>query len=544
MNNFRTLLFLDRFHGVFEKLDIDYPVMRKILQVKLTMDQRRKPTIFNQANKKKKAAEENQFNKSLLMYGLLGLFMIPLVIFGENYIFQMSILFGIIMFLVMTSMVSDFSAVLLDIRDKTILNSKPVDGKTVSMAKTLHVCIYLFFLTGSLAIGPLVAGLVKHGLIFFTIFLAETILLGFFIVAVTAFIYFFILRFFDGEKLKDIINYVQIGLSVAIVVGFQFVGRSFEIVDIKVVFDPAWWHFILPPLWFAAPFEVLLHRNTDACIITMATLVILAPFSFFAAYIKMMPAFERNLLKLAEQGGERRRANRTLSKMFTEVVCTSKEERAFYRFAGNMMRTEREFRLKVYPSLGFSLFFPFLYIFNSLSTGSFAEISTGKGYLNVYFCLIMIPSAVMMLKYSGRYKGAWVFKTVPLENLAPLFSGTLKAFIVKLFLPVYVVVSIIFFFIYGLRILPDLILVFLIAIFFTLISTLLIKRTVPFSESFEAIQQSDGWMMLPYIVLIGIFAGVHYLVTLLDFGVYIYLAVMLAVVVISWKLALRCVFVH
>ena len=147
MKEFRTLLFLDWFQGLFTRLGFDYRLLRRILQVKLTMDQRRVPTIFQQQGRKK-GKDENRFIKSLWVYALFGLFVIPFIVMGDQYIFQMSITFTVLIFIVMTSMISDFSVVILDIRDHTILFTKPVERKTISLAKTLHVFIYLFFLTG------------------------------------------------------------------------------------------------------------------------------------------------------------------------------------------------------------------------------------------------------------------------------------------------------------------------------------------------------------------------------------------------------------
>ncbi|MEQ2525498.1 hypothetical protein WMO40_02205 [Bacillaceae bacterium CLA-AA-H227] len=205
MKDFQTLKFLDIFKFLFVKLGIDYGVMRRILQVKLLMDQRRVPTIFNQTGKKKEK-DQNYFIKGLWMYVLYGALLIPFMILGESYLFQTSIIFGIVMFLIMTSMISDFSSVLLDIRDKTVLATKPVERKTISMAKTIHVCIYLFFLSGALTLPSIIAGLIKHGILFTLLFLIEIIFIDLLIVVLTALIYFVILKFFDGEKLKDIIN--------------------------------------------------------------------------------------------------------------------------------------------------------------------------------------------------------------------------------------------------------------------------------------------------------------------------------------------------
>ncbi len=56
MNDFRSLQLLDKCQFVFKRLGIDYDDLRKILQLKLTMDQRRVPTIFNMESSKRKKA--------------------------------------------------------------------------------------------------------------------------------------------------------------------------------------------------------------------------------------------------------------------------------------------------------------------------------------------------------------------------------------------------------------------------------------------------------------------------------------------------------
>lgn len=146
MSEFRILRVLDTFQAVFGKLNIDYSLMRKILEIKLTMDGRRVPTILSQNTMKK---EGNQFLKSLWIYALYGLLLIPFIFLGDSYLFQVSIITGIAMFILSTSMISDFSSVLLDVRDKVILNTKPVNNRTINAAKFIHVVIYLTFLTGT-----------------------------------------------------------------------------------------------------------------------------------------------------------------------------------------------------------------------------------------------------------------------------------------------------------------------------------------------------------------------------------------------------------
>ena len=86
------------------------------------MDQRRVPTIMSGRPKSKENKEGNQYVRSLWLYALMGALMVPFVVWNTGqFMLQMGILFGVLMFMIMTSMISDFSSVLLDIRDRNII---------------------------------------------------------------------------------------------------------------------------------------------------------------------------------------------------------------------------------------------------------------------------------------------------------------------------------------------------------------------------------------------------------------------------------------
>ncbi|SCW69610.1 hypothetical protein SAMN04487970_103025 [Paenibacillus tianmuensis] len=537
MREFVSLKVLDRFRTLFERLGVDYPLMRKILQIKLTMDGRRMPTIFNQSAKKNghETGDQNNFVKSLGLYALMGLIMVPFVVMGDNYMFQMSFLFGVLMFLVMTSLISDFSTVLLDIRDRNIIASKPVNRRTIGMAKTLHILLYLFFLTAALCAAPMIAALVKHGVLFFLLFVVEIVLTDVLIVVVTAFLYMLILKFFDGEKLKDMINNVQIILSIAITVGYQFVGRSFDLMQLHVAFEPKWWQALIPPLWFGASFEWLLRGQAAPHFIVFTLLAFVTPIVSILIYTRLVPFFERSLHKLANDSAKKGREHGRWLDVVSRFICSGREERTFFRFSSLMMGNEREFKLKVYPSLGFSIVFPFIFFFNVLRNQSFVEIAASKWYLNIYFCALLIPTVVMMLRYSGKPKGAWLYKTMPLSSPAPIFRGTIKAFLVRLFMPVYLIESVIFIALFGVRIVPDLIVVALSVLLYTVICFRTFRKALPFSESFEAVKQNDSLTFLPLLLLLALFAGVHLASTFVTGGVYAYMALLVVLNAVVWR---------
>lgn len=540
MKDFKVLQLLDKFQWWFEKIGVDYHIMRRILQIKLIMDGRRVPTIIGNSAKKKthEVKDDNNFLKSLWIYAFIGLFTAFIVMVGKNFIFQMSLFFGMAMFMIMTTLISDFSSVLLDIRDKNVIFSKPINSKTLSMAKAIHILIYMTFITFSFSGPALMGSLIKFGPLFFIVFLFEIILMDLFIVVLTALLYLLILKFFDGEKLKDIINYVQIGLTITITIGYQFIGRLFSFTELNAVFVPKWWQYLIVPMWFGAPFQVIMNGDHNIAFIMFSLLALIVPIISIIAYIKLIPSFERNLQKLNDNSAPvvKKDSNNFMKKALN-IICPSSEERIFYRFTTNMLKNERDFKLKVYPSLGFAMVFPFIFMFNSLRYDGFQGIASSKMYLNIYFCAIFIPTIVIMMKFSGKYKGSWIYKVVPMKNGAPIFKGTMKAFIVKLIVPLFVVQGLIFTLIFGLRLIPDLIVVFLTILLYMVLCFKVLKKTLPFSQPFEAAQQGDGLVVIPLMILIGVFAAIHYGSTLIPTGKYIYMLVLIIANAIVWKKA-------
>lgn len=533
MRDFKFLKILDLFKPILEKLGIEYSILRKILQMKLIMDGRRVPTILNTS---KSGSEEgdNKFLKSLGLYLLMGLILIPFVWMRYNYIFQMSIVYTVIIFFIMTSLISDFSSVLLDVKDKNIIGTKPVTARTIHLAKTLHIFYYMFSISAAL-IGPaLIVSLYRQGVLFFLVFLVSIIFLDLLIIVLTSFIYLFVLRFFDGEKLKDIINYIQIILSIVISVGYQLFVRLFDIMNLEVGFVPTWWQFFIVPIWYSAPFQMIKKAEVNSTYLAFTLMTIVVPVIAFAVYIKLMPLFEKHLQKLNNNTVGTKRSKRRSASLLSKIICHSIEERIFFRFVSDMMKNEREFKLKVYPSLGFAIVFPYIFIFQQMTGYDITDMSQSKIYFSIYFCGIIVPTAMWMMRYSSNYKGAWIYKTVPLRSFVPVFRGTIKAFLAKLFFPLYLLQAITFLPIFGVHIIPELIGVFINILIFNLLSFLLNGKSLPFSEEYKAAQPMNGMSSLVIFAGLGIIAVLHYFISKAPFGAYIYIVLSMILYMILW----------
>ncbi len=539
MRDYLLLTFLDRFSFLFSKLGCNYPIMRKILQVKLTLDARRVPTLFQRAKRNEKSDQARNYSlRALVMYGLLGLFLIPFALL-QNVFFSMSIVFAIFMFIIMTALIADFSSVLLDIRDHSILWTKPVDKKTLSLARIIHVSYYISQITLAVTVPTLITSLIVHGVLFFLYFIVTLLLMDSMIIAATAFVYMLILRLFDGERLKDIINYVQIALSITLVVGYQFVGRSFSILQTHIIFHTAWWQLFLPPVWFASSFAWLFGSHAHTLLIVMACLAWLVPLAAFWIYVALAPIFERSLQKLVDDSGSRRARRHVFTEIAAKLVCTSASELAIFHFLALMTARERDFKLKVYPSLGLALVLPFVFLLNPAFTVGIASLATSKLYLTIYAGALLTPSILLMLPYSNQHKAAWIYAVTPGLTREVVFKAMIKVVIVRLALPIYLIDAAVFLGIFGIHIIPDLVIVFWSMLIFTMICFWLVPKKLPFSEPFQTGQQSQAITGMFLMLLIAVFAGTHFLATIIPYGRIFYLLLLFIAAFVSFRYGFR-----
>ncbi len=549
MTSFRSLTFIDKFEWLFLKIGVDYRVMRKILRLKLIMDSRRIPTALQ--NKKGKNVETDTGNnmlRSLWMYALFSI-MPGLVAFFPAPIFsKISIIMGISMFLIMSTMISDFSSVLLDIRDKNILMAYPVDAKTLSAAKLVHIGIYLSLIAASLNLIPLIGIGYSEGIATALLLILMLIFMVMVVVFLTSFMYVLVLKRFDGEKLKDLISSIQIMLTVSMTIGYQIVARVFEFSDVHVEYTPQWWAILLPPTWFAAPFA-LLSGKTEFLYIILSILGLVVPVCLIILHFKVItPLFEASLVKLNTSDAVAskaylRRQSRII--LLAKCLCRTHDERTAFQFGYRMLGSERELKQKVYPSMALSIIFPFILgaTLISDSGGITQALNTFKNsnqYLWIYFSVLILPSVFIFVGRSKYYKGAWLYTALPIASPYPIISGTFKSAIVKFGLPPYLLTSIIMVALSGTRAIPHMGIAFINTIYMVLLITMLNGRKLPFSRSFQVTQ--DGHMKGSFASMVStaILGGLHLLLVkfstpAIDYGV---LALLSLLLIPFWKRAL------
>ena len=546
MKDLTVLKILDKFQSLYKKLGVNYNTMRMILQIKLTMDGRRVSTVMGNSKKKDEGKDKNNYLYLLMFNAFISIFLGLMLMSGMLSMIATNIVIGISIFMMVSLMISDFSAVLLDVKEKNILLPKPIDSKTFNAAKTTHVCIYLMGLSLSLNFIPLVMGTVKHGALFFVIFFIESILEVLIVIALTALLYTLVLKFFDGEKLKDIINYFQIFLAFLFSFGYQLVSRVFDVTNISSEYVPKAWHALLPSIWFSAPFGILIDGNKNAFLIFLGILAIVGPILLMALYIKsVVPYFEKNLQKLNDNGGTVNKASQKRKQFIAGLVCSDKVEKSMFKFTQNMIATERSLKLKIYPSLAMAVFMPVLFMFMDRENGKsfIVNIKTGYGgkiHLLIYISIFLLCFCTAYINNSDNYKGAFIYEVLPIENPGVILKGAVKGTIFKLIIPLYILEAVVFLIFKGPLIIIDLIVMFLVLLIVSLLYFKISNKAMPFSVGFGT--SDNGKLIGPSLmtmVILGVLAGIHIAIRNNMMFVGAYAVVLLIINIVIWKISFK-----
>lgn len=542
MKEFTILKILDKITFIFKFAGIDYPLLRKILQLKFVMDERRVPTIM--MNGKNDEESKNPFRSGLLVYALMGIFIGIFILPPFSLFLKMNIIMGMLIFMIMTTMISDFSSVLLDIDDKNILLPRPVDAKTLNAAKLIHIVVYLFSITLAITAGALAIGFFRYGFLFFLVLLFEIILICGFVILFTSLFYYVILTVFSGEKLKDIINYFQIALTISMTVMYQLIGRIFNFSDLNISTTPQWWHLLLPSAWFAAPFSILIEHDYNSHYVVLSLVGIIVPIIAITLYVMVVaPRFERNLQKLNGGSSKRKTMGKaSLRRMVSNIICHNPLEKVFFMFTVQMLENERKLKLRIYPSMALSVAFPFIFMLNLVrDMGSFsdisAQISQGRYYLYLYFSTALLAAVFPLISLSQNYKGAWIYKALPVENPAVVLKGAFKGFLYKYIVPLFLFISILFIGIFGLKIIPDLALIFLNMLILMLSIFHFSKKELPFCKEFQYAQNGSNTVVVFLMFgLSGVAAAIHYFASVLfPLGLALNIGVSLIIVTILFR---------
>ncbi len=524
------LWLLDRLQPLFRAMEADYGQLRAIVQIKLTMDNRRSTVSLGRYGKQS-AETNNNFTRILGIYILVGgLISASMLITPDKdtLFFPLTLQFAYIMALCAMTLISDFSSVILDSSDNQIILPRPVGSRTLWLARVVHITSYLFAIALSLSVVAVLILASRFGALAGLLFLMLSLLSAVLMVFLTNLFYLVLMRFISEEKLREVINYFQIVMAILFYGGYQFLPRlvdSGSAANQPVTHQP--WHYLVPPMWMAGAVETVVRPVLDGTHIVFFALALSMPFAglwfmnqfLTTDFAQKLSGIDQESRPIPAPGqGQLLQSDRTgLIERLSDWFTTNPLERAAFAFTWRVTNRDRKFKLKTYPQLGFGFAYVAVMSFQSRSLGS-----SGFFYLfALYFASLYVMVAQYQLSVSDSYRAAWVYGSAPIQEPGDVLSGALKALIIKLLTPFYVLLAAYILFRYGIDKIADVLLGYMNSLVILISAALLSTRYMPFSVAQDALKQNNTTRGLLVSLVLGLVGFSHYGLTYVPYGVWV-----------------------
>lgn len=522
-----VLWFVVRLNPVWRLLGADPMALRAIVDVKLTMDNRRSYASLGRYGQDKTGEKNNQFLIVLGMYAFFGVFtgFSMLAIPPREALFiPLTVTFSYLMVFCAMTLLSDFSSLILDSADNQIILPRPVSGRTLLLSRIVHIAGYLFSITLALSLCGLIIVIMRFGALAGILFLAMSLLSSILMVFLTNVFYLLLMQFTSEERLREVINYFQIVMAIVFYGSYQLVPRLMNQDMLTEAVEWQNWFYLVPPMWMAGAVDMVVQPVFDGTHALLTSLAIVIPFAGLWVMNRVLgPVFNARLAGLEQDstpaavktGPEQ---TSSIMQRLSRLLTDNPLERAAFGFTWRVTARDRKFKLKTYPQLGFGL----AYIV-AMSVGGFGSFGKSSGFylFALYYTGLFVMTAQYQLSASDDFKAAWVYGSAPISHPGEILSGSMKAIIAKLMIPFYVLVAIYIAWRFGLDKIDDIILAFSNSLIMSISAAMATDRKLPFSIAQDVVNRSNTARGFVVLLILGLIAGAHYGLTLIPYGVWV-----------------------
>ena len=512
MEDFFSLKILDLFRPLFEAFGVEYEKMRLIVNMKLTLDKRKNNSSEN----------KNSLMQSVILYLIIGFVASRIIVMPLDIMTKMTVLFALIFVMLLTCFITDFSSVILDTYDRHIIGITDVKDITLNMAKIVHIVIYISIMSFSISAFSILMILMAYNIGFCLLFILCMILMDFLLIMMTSVIYYLLIKIFKGEKLKDVLNLFQIFMIFVFSIMYYFITSSLSDIQINYTFSINAYDLFIPFMWFASLFCVIFYGKIQTLYIIMAILGIIVPILSILIYIKLTPAFERNLDKLEQVSYNEKdsKSKKSFVSKLANKICKNNEEKSFFEFIYINLSRDREFKTRVYPTLASGIIMPLVLFFvtydRSISIMEYLKsLSTTNNFLNIYLAVILLQNCILLLKYSKEYEASFIYDVLPISKKKNIYSAEFKVIIIKLFVPVFIIIGIPYLILFKSKFIVHLLIAFVSTIFISMGTFRVNDKSLPFSEDYAVTANTSNFLnIIKSIGFVGAAVLLHYLIIL------------------------------
>ncbi|WP_266369094.1 hypothetical protein [Tellurirhabdus rosea] len=513
-----NLLFLrviEFLNPLITRLGADFGQVRAIVELKLRLDNRRTYPAFGQYRQNRQKESGNAFWWMLVIYSL---FMGPLAaiflwITGDQMpLFGFSYAYGVAMTIVAMTLITDFSSVMLDSSDNTIILPRPVSSRTLLVARLLHITLYLLLISLAVELASIVTVFVKFGLLAGLTFMLFGLLSILLVVFLTNLFYLLLMRFTSEEKLREVINYFQIAAAIFFYAIYQILPRMLAFVEDSFTLNIRWWHYLLPPVWLGGAVESLVFQKFDALHLGLVALALLMPFvGLWVMNHYLAPLYNQRLAMLDTDHRSTAAGRPTTDRTggLARLVARNPVEQAAFAFTWRIMLRDRKFKLKAYPALGYMVVILFMLFWRSGQ--GWSEEGNRKYLLLLYFANLVGMQVLPFVWHSDQYKAAWLYAVSPLAQPGMLISGAVKAVLVQFCLPVYLITGLITLMLAGPHSIGDILLSWGINASTLVLFALGGNSRMPFSMPLEQVTKgTNTFRVFGIMAAVGLLGFLHY----------------------------------
>ncbi len=512
----------------YTKLGVDVSQLTAILTAKLTMDNRR-PNTFGSGNRRR--TEKKEINKATLgtIFGslLVGVFMLYCFGIGIDMITKLSLFMSMFIFMLCMTLITDFTSVLIDIRDNLIILPKPVSDRTFLFSRLLHIAIRICIVVVPMTLPACITLAIIEGYQTILPFILITILMTLFSIFIINAVYILILKITTPAKFQSVIGSIQIGFVILLMAGYQLMPRMIQNSIIsKTSISEFTFTSYYPPYWFADACLIFAGKGGNQSLLNPVLSVIVPLFSIFLVVRYFAPAFSRKLSMITGSSAEIKapvKKNKDNKKTFSffdtiaKFITKPGAERTGFIFTNKMTGRSRDYKMKVYPSLGYMVVFGLIMAFQKDgSFGNFASSDSVAPMLLfiIYLSSMFLSTALLQLPYTDKFKASWLFFVTPVSSPGLLISGAVKCILVKFFLPLVLFITALGIALQDPSIIPNMILgcvnVLAIATFIAYLSF----RKIPFSSQQEGTAKGSTFIKSMAIMIAPVGFGIlHWLIS-------------------------------
>jgi ABC-2 type transport system permease protein len=514
--------------GIYARMGIDKIQLSAILHTKLMMDDRRPGSLRQTTGRKNSKPVSLATLGTMFLSGIMGLVYLFAFSIGHDRITQLTLYFSMFFLMLSATLISDFTSVLIDIRDNYIILTKPVSDRTFLAARLLHIFIHICKLVLPMSLPGLVYMVYTTGAAAGSILLLMILFLTFFAIFFINAVYLLMLRITTPQKFQSIISYVQIIFAILIYGGFQLVPRMVGEIDFGD-FDISTRSgiFFYPIYWFACTWNLLYTLHANSPQLVAAVLGLILPFAGLSLMVRYLaPAFNAKLAMISSsavnnppprKAGKETLKGPSYSGFLSRVFTKGQAERMGFLFTWKMTARSRDFKMKVYPSIGYLIVYVVIMFMNKhVSIREIAEQeSPGKLIIisALYFTSLLLTMAINQVVYSDQYKASWIYYVSPLERPGEVILGGAKAAIFKFYIPMVFFITIAGIVIVGPAILPNIVLGLFNELLIASILVYAGNKVFPFSVHQNTSVKTGSLMRSLFVFFISmVIATGHYLI--------------------------------